>query len=141
MATINLVAEISELRTKGDEKRVIRISMDHVHVFTRTLVLRSGFSSQIDRVRDGFKAADDQGITLEHSMKCAIRDFADSFGTSGGFFRSHAPRRKRLFVTLSRPSRPQRYRHRPHSNSGDAAAAGLLVGSLVGLVVGVALSD
>lgn len=139
MPTINLTAEISERNTKGDRKKIIRIMLEGQQVYTRTLIM-SDFGSTIERMRDGFKAAEDKGLTLEPSMKAEIRRFAETFGQPGSFFWQSASRSRRVYVSISRshPRRPTRY----HStDSSDAAAAGAILGGLAGLIIGVSLGS
>lgn len=139
MPTINLTAEINERNTKGDRKKVIRIMLEGQQVYTRTLIM-SSYGSTIERMRDGFKAAEDRNLTLEPSMKAEIRRFAETFGQPGSFFWSSAPRHRRVYVSISRHNAPRRP-HRQSSNDGDAAAAGLLLGGLAGLIIGVSLGN
>lgn len=141
MATVTLTAEVSERNSKGDSKKVIRINLEGQHVYTRTLIM-SSFGSTIDRMRDGFKAADDKGLTLEPSMKAEIRRFAETFGQPGSFFWNSANRTRRVYVSINRrPGYQPRRRPEHHSDSGDAAVAGMILGGLAGLVIGISLGD
>jgi len=139
MPTINLTAEVSERNTKGDRKKVIRINLEGQQVYTRTLIM-SSFGDTIERMRDGFKAAEDRGLTLEPSMRAEIRRFAETFGRPGSFFCGSASRSRRVYVSISRNHTSRRPTHR-HSSSdtSDAAAAGAILGGLAGLIIGVSL--